>query len=56
MIFNTAEEPQVLAWGGHSHGQLAMFLIRGPAAFISGDAHQLFVDSRINMVCLCKSS
>ncbi|CEJ91936.1 hypothetical protein VHEMI07618 [[Torrubiella] hemipterigena] len=52
MIFNTAEEPRVLAWGGHSHGQLAMFLIRGPAAFTSGDAHQLFVDSRINMAML----
>jgi hypothetical protein len=27
-----------------------MFLTRGPSSFISGAAHQLFVDSRINFV------
>lgn len=37
-------------WQRHSQGQLAMFLTRGPSSFISGAAHQLFVDSRITFV------
>lgn len=37
-------------WQRHSEGQLAMFLARGPDSFVSGVSHQLFADSRINIV------
>ncbi|UNI21316.1 hypothetical protein JDV02_007317 [Purpureocillium takamizusanense] len=52
LVFVVNDEPTALAWAGHSEGQLAMFLARGPEAFTNGVAHQLFVDSRINMAML----
>ncbi|KAJ6437310.1 hypothetical protein O9K51_10284 [Purpureocillium lavendulum] len=52
LVFVPDGEPAALAWAGHSGGQLAMFLARGPEAFMTGTAHQLFVDSRINMAML----
>lgn len=50
LVFVSMDEPRVLAWKHHIGGQLAFFLSRGPKSFLSGAAHQLFVDSRINMV------
>ena len=51
LMFVADDEPATLAWTGHSCGQLAMFLARGPEALTTGTSHHLFVDSRINMVC-----
>lgn len=50
LVFVPMDEPRVVAWKHHTGGQLAFFLTRGPKSFLSGAAHQLFVDSRINMV------
>lgn len=37
-------------WRAHIEGQLALFLARGPESFVSGQAHQLYVDGRILIV------
>ncbi|KAM5376399.1 hypothetical protein ACJZ2D_005453 [Fusarium nematophilum] len=52
LVFVMDRDPRVIAWRGHSEGQQAMFLGRGPDAFTSGAAHQLFVDARINLAML----
>ncbi|PTB35646.1 hypothetical protein M441DRAFT_31853 [Trichoderma asperellum CBS 433.97] len=39
-------------WRAHIEGQLALFLARGPESFVSGQAHQLYVDGRILIVML----
>ncbi|EFY95862.2 fungal transcriptional regulatory protein [Metarhizium robertsii ARSEF 23] len=52
LVFVPMDEPRVVAWKHHTGGQLAFFLSRGPKSFLSGAAHQLFVDSRINMAML----
>lgn len=50
LYFGPDGDPGVAGWQRHSEGQLAMFLARGPESFVSGVSHQLFVDSRINIV------
>ncbi|EHK24492.1 uncharacterized protein TRIVIDRAFT_31465 [Trichoderma virens Gv29-8] len=52
LFFGPDGDPGVAGWQRHSEGQLAMFLARGPESFISGASHQLFVDSRINIIRL----
>ncbi|KAL7912807.1 hypothetical protein GGI35DRAFT_263280 [Trichoderma velutinum] len=52
LFFGPDGDPGVAGWQRHSEGQLAMFLARGPESFVSGASHQLFVDSRINMIVL----
>ncbi|KAL7782000.1 hypothetical protein V8C43DRAFT_297102 [Trichoderma afarasin] len=52
LFFGPDGDPGVAGWQRHSEGQLAMFLERGPESFISGVSHQLFVDSRINIILL----
>ncbi|KAK4067836.1 transcriptional regulator family: Fungal Specific TF [Trichoderma harzianum] len=52
LFFGPDGDPGVAGWQRHSEGQLAMFLARGPESFISGVSHQLFVDSRINIILL----
>ncbi|RFU75914.1 zn2-c6 fungal-type dna-binding domain [Trichoderma arundinaceum] len=39
-------------WRAHIEGQLALFLARGPESFVSGQAHQLYVDGRVLIVML----
>ncbi|KAM3483216.1 hypothetical protein MY8738_003411 [Beauveria namnaoensis] len=51
-ISKDKDTPEPLAWRGHNQGQQAIFLARGPVAFASGPAHQLYSDARINMVML----
>ncbi|KAJ6782266.1 hypothetical protein PWT90_10559 [Aphanocladium album] len=51
-ISKEKDTPEPLAWRGHNQGQQAIFLARGPAAFATGPAHQLYADARINMVML----
>ncbi|EGX90722.1 hypothetical protein CCM_07142 [Cordyceps militaris CM01] len=51
-ISREKDTPEPLVWRGHNRGQQAIFLARGPAAFASGPAHQLYADARINMVML----
>ncbi|KAJ3473254.1 hypothetical protein NLG97_g10419 [Lecanicillium saksenae] len=51
-ISKEKDAPEPLAWRGHNQGQQAIFLARGPAAFATGPAHQLYADARINMVML----
>ncbi|OAA80487.1 Zn(2)-C6 fungal-type DNA-binding domain protein [Akanthomyces lecanii RCEF 1005] len=51
-ISKDKDTPEPLAWRGHNQGQQAIFLARGPAAFATGPAHQLYSDARINMVML----
>ncbi|OAA66324.1 Zn(2)-C6 fungal-type DNA-binding domain protein [Cordyceps fumosorosea ARSEF 2679] len=51
-ISKDKDTPEPLAWRGHNQGQQAIFLARGPSAFSSGPAHQLYADARINMVML----
>ncbi|TQV95546.1 C6 zinc finger domain-containing protein [Cordyceps javanica] len=51
-ISKEKDTPEPLAWRGHNQGQQAIFLARGPSAFASGPAHQLYSDARINMVML----
>ena len=38
------------SWWRHNDGQLALILLRGPASFCRGAAHELFVDARYNTV------
>ncbi|RFU80955.1 hypothetical protein TARUN_1240 [Trichoderma arundinaceum] len=52
LFFGPDGDPGLAGWQRHSEGQLAMFLARGPDSFISGASHQLFVDSRINIILL----
>ncbi|KAL6809057.1 hypothetical protein GGI42DRAFT_340270 [Trichoderma sp. SZMC 28013] len=52
LYFGPDGDPGVAGWQRHSEGQLAMFLARGPESFVSGVSHQLFVDSRINIILL----
>ncbi|KAL7944431.1 hypothetical protein V8C42DRAFT_353748 [Trichoderma barbatum] len=52
LFFGPDGDPGVAGWQRHSEGQLAMFLARGPESFVSGASHQLFVDSRINIILL----
>ncbi|KAL7937500.1 hypothetical protein V8C35DRAFT_292656 [Trichoderma chlorosporum] len=52
LFFGPDGDPAVAGWQRHSEGQFAKFLARGPESFISGASHQLFVDSRINIILL----
>ncbi|KAL5084367.1 hypothetical protein Trisim1_012076 [Trichoderma cf. simile WF8] len=52
LFFGPDGDPGVAGWQRHSEGQLAMFLARGPDSFVSGVSHQLFADSRINIILL----
>ncbi|KAK6447411.1 hypothetical protein FP744_10003661 [Trichoderma asperellum] len=52
LYFGPDGDPRLAGWQRHSEGQLAMFLARGPTSFVSRAAHQLFVDSRINLTLL----
>ncbi|OAQ65870.2 AIG2-like protein [Pochonia chlamydosporia 170] len=49
-MFSPLENRQVKGWRRHNDGQLALFLLRGPSAFISQPSHQLFVDGRLNII------
>ncbi|KAM0258252.1 hypothetical protein ACHAQJ_003894 [Trichoderma viride] len=50
LFFVPDGDPKLAGWKRHNQGQIAMFLARGPGSFVSGASHQLFVDSRINLV------
>jgi hypothetical protein len=50
VLVPAGDKGQMVAWRGHNEGTAAMFLGRGPHAFTSGAAHQLYIDARINLV------
>ncbi|KAK2592341.1 hypothetical protein QQS21_009960 [Conoideocrella luteorostrata] len=52
VLFPPMKGAHIMAWRGHSEGQQAMILGRGPSAFTTGTSHQLFIDARINMIML----
>ncbi|KAI9166504.1 Zn(2)-C6 fungal-type DNA-binding domain protein [Paramyrothecium foliicola] len=56
---DTAEQTgwsaQMNGWHGHICGEQSILLFRGPASFMSGSAHRLFVDGRQQIIMLAVS-
>ena len=45
---------QARSWRSHAEGELAIFKARGPEGHVEGAGHQLFIDGRINPVCILR--